>query len=92
MTMRDPGCPDCVKITSGDCGKHGPVTWPAGGMTGTYPPPTLYRVNDWVRFYFNGHPVIGVVLYIVPADWRGVKLLTDIGEVYADAVLEVRHG
>jgi hypothetical protein len=91
MTMRDPGCEDCRQVTSGDCGKHGPVTW-SGGTSTTYPAPSVYRVNDWVRFYVNGRPVIGVVLYTVPADWRGVKLLTDIGEVYAEAVLEVRHG
>ena len=31
MSVRMPGCRDCERWTSGDCGKHGPLVMPAQG-------------------------------------------------------------
>ena len=37
MTIRQPGCPICAQLTSGDCGQHGPIivtaTQPLSGET-----------------------------------------------------------
>ena len=51
------------------------------------------KPGDWVRFYQNGALVIGVVQY---AHYDGMTfkhtLSTDCGSIYANSVLEVRHG
>lgn len=40
MTVRQIGCRDCERVTSGDCGKHGPQVWPAGSA-----PPTVVHLD-----------------------------------------------
>lgn len=46
--------------------------------------------GDWVRFYSAGKLVIGVVQYT--AERHGSKYLcTDVGEVEANTVLEIRR-
>jgi hypothetical protein len=48
--------------------------------------------GDWVRFFKDGHCVIGLVEYHAKDfPWKEPRLITDAGEVRVDAVLEVRH-
>jgi hypothetical protein len=53
------------------------------------------HAGDWVRFYQNGKPVIGVVQYLTPLEaLTGVpgtdEVCTDIGRVSVGRILEVR--
>lgn len=52
------------------------------------------KVGDWVRFYVNGHLVIGQVEYISKRrSWESWdSICTTEGSVSADYVLEVRRG
>ena len=43
--MRNNGCPDCARLTSGDCGKHGPL-WHGGD--GTNVPLMLPQQHGWI--------------------------------------------
>lgn len=50
------------------------------------------EIGDWVRFYRNGVLVIGVVQYVPRVDVIGFQYYaTDMGEVRADSILEVRR-
>lgn len=56
------------------------------------------RVGDWLRFYKSGVLVIGVVQYVRPLEAlapsqrvAGPYFSTDLGEVSALAVVEVRR-
>lgn len=49
-------------------------------------------IGDWVRFYTDGHLVIGVVAYRKKDPvLNEYELCTDVGLVYEDQVLERRH-
>jgi hypothetical protein len=50
------------------------------------------KVGDWVRFYSNGKLVIGVVNYIGRESTRGdIEVMTDIGAIDSESILEARH-
>jgi hypothetical protein len=36
MTLRDIGCRECQLVSSGDCGRHGPVTFHMGAILNTH--------------------------------------------------------
>lgn len=42
-SVRDPGCPECRQITSGDRGRHGPRIVRAQQATGSPDPPQPFR-------------------------------------------------
>jgi hypothetical protein len=51
------------------------------------------KPGDWVRFYNNGHLVIGKVEYVSEDSVQGWKyyLNTDQGRIEAAQVLEIRN-
>jgi hypothetical protein len=50
----------------------------------------MIQINDWVRFYQNGKLVIGLVQYTRKNILGHTELLTDVGSVCDNAVLEYR--
>lgn len=57
----------------------------------TRTPDSRITIGDWVRFYEAGRIVIGEVRYIRTRTGGYVDLLTDVGSVSADMVLEMRR-
>ena len=51
-----------------------------------------FQKGDWVRFMSGGVLVIGEVAYIKPAIVGRPELVTDIGTIFAESVLEHRVG
>lgn len=47
-------------------------------------------VGKWVRFYKNGTPVVGVVLYTRGTTLGTTELFTDVGVCRTESVLESR--
>lgn len=46
---RDEGCPDCKKLTAGDCGKHGPAVIFQGGAVFNQPDPMSTEITRLQR-------------------------------------------
>ena len=53
---------------------------------------TKIEVGDWVRFMRNNQLVIGEVRYFPPkASWQtSIPIVTDVGVINEDGVMEVR--
>ena len=52
---------------------------------------TTIGIGDWIRFYRGGSLVIGVVEYVqADAVLNKISLLTNIGTIHADSVVEFR--
>ncbi|MCI0359014.1 MAG: hypothetical protein L0211_11090 [Planctomycetaceae bacterium] len=58
--LRDIGCNDCKKVSSGDCGKHGPITMTIGETVN----PAQGKIDDLLDLMIHRLPTGG---FLVPS-------------------------